>query len=269
VAEIGNILREARIRLGLSVKQVAEITKVRAKYLEALEDDDFKVIPGPTYIKAYLRTYADMLRLDSDALVEAYRSTYERRRDETREHTDLTLEHVRSRTRAKQRKRSPQGARRGYAVLGVLVVIAVVLLAYFTSNAGQPPATLGPDSVGGGLTSTTSADATTTTTAVGDTGGTTTSSTDAVFTGNDFWLRIRATGDCFLVVRDDNENGDILYRDTIGAGEEFNYTEAKRYWVHIANPEVVRVYVNDAQINVPGEGGGRFIITETRIERTD
>ncbi len=74
MTEIGNSLREARIRRGLSIKDVEDRTKVRGKYLEALENDDFEVLPGPVYVKAFLRTYATFLKLDADALVAEYRS---------------------------------------------------------------------------------------------------------------------------------------------------------------------------------------------------
>ena len=80
--EIGNSLREARIRRGLSIKDVEYVTKIRSKYLEALEDDDFEVVPGPTYVKAYLRTYATVLKLDADALVDEFRRKHERTDEE-------------------------------------------------------------------------------------------------------------------------------------------------------------------------------------------
>ena len=67
VPEIGNTLREARIRKGLSIKDVEDATKIRSKYLEALEEDDFEVLPGPTFVKGFLRTYAVFLKLDADA----------------------------------------------------------------------------------------------------------------------------------------------------------------------------------------------------------
>lgn len=260
MAEIGSILREARIRRGLSLKQVSEITKVRAKYLEALEQNDYKVIPGPTFIKAYLRTYASVLRLDPDELVDEYRSTYERRRENTAEHYDLTLEHVRNRS-LRQKKRPVRNTRRGYAVAGALAIVAVVLLAYFGSNRGLPEARMGEVAVGAATTTTLAGTGAGTTAVVG---GTTTSSTDAVFTGGVVSLRIRAENTCFVMVREDNEAGTMLYRKTMQPNEEFIYSDSKRYWVHIALPEAVRVFINEEEYDVPGEGGG-FIITETQI----
>jgi len=260
VAEIGSILREARIRRGLSLKQVSEITKVRVKYLEALEQNDYKVIPGPTFIKAYLRTYASVLRLDPDELVDEYRSTYERRRDSTAEHYDLTLEHVRNRS-LRQKKRPVRNTRRGYAVAGALAIVAVVLLAYFGSNRGLPEARMGEVPIGGATSTTITGAGGTATTVVGQT---TTSSTEAVFTGGVVSLRIRAENTCFVMVRDDNEAGTILQRKTMPPNTEFISSDSKRYWVHIALPDNVRVFINEEEYDVPGEGGA-FIITETQI----
>ena len=62
--EIGSSLREARARRKLSYDQVEAETKVRAKYIRALEDEEFDVLPSGTYVKGFLRTYAEYLGLD-------------------------------------------------------------------------------------------------------------------------------------------------------------------------------------------------------------
>ena len=49
-------------------------TKIRAKYLRALENEEFGMLPGPTFVKTFLRTYAEMLGLDPHVLVEEYRA---------------------------------------------------------------------------------------------------------------------------------------------------------------------------------------------------
>ena len=55
--DIGNTLREARIRRGLSLADVENVTKIRSKYLEALEENDFEVLPGPTVVRgSFART---------------------------------------------------------------------------------------------------------------------------------------------------------------------------------------------------------------------
>jgi cytoskeleton protein RodZ len=76
---IGESLREARMRQHLDISDVEEQTKIRAKYLRALEHEDFALLPGPTFVKTFLRTYAEVLGLDPHVLVEEYRATYEPR----------------------------------------------------------------------------------------------------------------------------------------------------------------------------------------------
>ena len=63
--EIGSSLREARMRRQLELSQIERDTRIRAKYLLALEDDRFEVLPGLAYAKGFLRTYADYLGLDA------------------------------------------------------------------------------------------------------------------------------------------------------------------------------------------------------------
>jgi cytoskeleton protein RodZ len=74
---IGETLREARMRQRLDIADVESKTKIRAKYLRALENEEFSMLPGPTFVKTFLRTYAEALGLDPHALVEEYRATYE------------------------------------------------------------------------------------------------------------------------------------------------------------------------------------------------
>jgi cytoskeleton protein RodZ len=74
---IGESLREARMRQHLDISDVEEQTKIRAKYLRALENEDFGLLPGPTFVKTFLRTYAEVLGLDPHLLVEEYRASFE------------------------------------------------------------------------------------------------------------------------------------------------------------------------------------------------
>jgi cytoskeletal protein RodZ len=76
---IGERLREARMRQGLDITDVEAATKIRGKYLRALEDDEFAMLPGGTYVKSFLRTYAEHLGLDAHLLVEEYRVQHEPR----------------------------------------------------------------------------------------------------------------------------------------------------------------------------------------------
>ncbi len=74
---IGDTLREARMRQRLDIADVEGKTKIRAKYLRALENEEFGMLPGPTFVKTFLRSYAEVLGLDPHVLVEEYRARYE------------------------------------------------------------------------------------------------------------------------------------------------------------------------------------------------
>jgi hypothetical protein len=75
--EIGAVLRDARQRAGLDIGSVEAQTKIRTRYLRALENEDWGVLPGHAYAKGFLRTYAQLLGLDAEALVDEYRRRVE------------------------------------------------------------------------------------------------------------------------------------------------------------------------------------------------
>src|SRR3712207_1756122 len=78
---IGETLREARMRQRLDIADVESRTKIRAKYLRALENEEFGLLPGSTFVKTFIRTYAEVLGLDPHLLVEEYRANYEPREE--------------------------------------------------------------------------------------------------------------------------------------------------------------------------------------------
>ena len=69
---IGERLRNAREAKGASLRAVADLTRIRAVYLQALEEEQFDQLPGAVYARGFLRTYADALGLDADRLLDAY-----------------------------------------------------------------------------------------------------------------------------------------------------------------------------------------------------
>ncbi len=77
MAEIGAQLREARTRARIEIAQMEAQTKIRAKYLRALENEEWELLPGPTYVKSFLKTYGDMLGIDGRQLVHDYKREHE------------------------------------------------------------------------------------------------------------------------------------------------------------------------------------------------
>jgi len=78
---IGATLREARMRARIDISEIESETKIRAKYLRALENEEWDLLPGPTYVKSFLRTYAEALSLDARLLLEEYKLRHERLSD--------------------------------------------------------------------------------------------------------------------------------------------------------------------------------------------
>jgi len=74
--ELGNSLREARLRQRLDFPQLEQETKIRSKYLRALEEEQFELLPAQTYVKGFLRSYAETLGLDGQLYVDEYNSRY-------------------------------------------------------------------------------------------------------------------------------------------------------------------------------------------------
>lgn len=123
MAEIGETLRERRMAMKIDVHEVEEETKIRAKYLRALENEEYNLLPGNAYVKSFLRTYADYLGLDSRALVDAYRAQGERGDDDP-----ITF--------AAGPTASPTNRRRWLLVFAVVAVIALVLFLIGTLGGG-------------------------------------------------------------------------------------------------------------------------------------
>lgn len=69
---IGERLREARRAEGLDLEQVRARTKISPRFLQAMEDEHWDVLPGAAYARAFLHTYAEVLGLDADAIVAEY-----------------------------------------------------------------------------------------------------------------------------------------------------------------------------------------------------
>jgi len=116
--DIGSTLREARMRARIDISEIEAETKIRAKYLRALENEEWDLLPGPTYVKSFLRTYADALGLDGKLLVEEYKLRYERL-------SDVELQPISPVSSRRDGRRPPrEGVPRG-AVIGVVVVLLV------------------------------------------------------------------------------------------------------------------------------------------------
>jgi cytoskeletal protein RodZ len=123
--EVGATLRETRMRQRIDITELEVQTKIRAKYLRALENEEWDLLPGPTYVKSFLRTYGDALGLDGKLLVEEYKLRHEPM--ETGELHPIRPPSQRDRERSRRRER--RGLPRGALVGALLVLILAALFA--------------------------------------------------------------------------------------------------------------------------------------------
>jgi hypothetical protein len=147
MADIGSTLREARVRARVDMSEVEMKTKIRAKYLRAIENEEWDLLPGPVYAKSFLRTYGDYLGLDSRMLVEEYKRRYEGPTDHeaARPVSSLTRDRERDRERRTGRPALPQWA----PVAAVLVVIVVILYLVGTLGGGSSKNSASTGATGG------------------------------------------------------------------------------------------------------------------------
>ncbi len=139
---IGEVLADARQRAGLDLADVADRTKIRSRYLAALEGERWEELPSLAYGKGFLRTYAELLGLDAETLVDEYRRQVEAERPQSMHPLgDAVLE-------SRQRRPPPgDGPRIGLllGLAGAIVIGAVVVVALVGSGDEEKPARAGPD----------------------------------------------------------------------------------------------------------------------------
>ncbi|HXE44982.1 MAG TPA: helix-turn-helix domain-containing protein [Conexibacter sp.] len=126
--EIGATLREARMRAKIDITEVEQATKIRAKYLRALENEEWSLLPAPTFIKSFLREYADFLGLDARTLVEEYKLRYERPSEQELTPISPKLGRERRGVGARTGSYGPPRTAPPWMIVGGAVVLLLVVL---------------------------------------------------------------------------------------------------------------------------------------------
>ena len=232
--EIGPTLREARMRARIDITEVEQATKIRAKYLRAIENEEWSLLPGSTFIKSFLREYADYLGLDARSLVEEYKLRYERPSEQELAPISPQL----GRDRRGSGPSGPRVAPRWLIVGGVLVLI-VLLLGLVGSLTG------GGDGSGSTDGSTDGSRARTTTTASSQR----TTRTAATATSARASVKLVPTGTVYVCLVDGS--GRVLIPGTqFSAGQQVPVYRARKLHLTLGNNEV-QVRVNGRPLAVP------------------
>ena len=221
--EIGNTLREARVRRNLTLQQVEEDTKIRVRYVQAMENEDFDVMPGATYVRGFLRTYSEYLSLDPDVIVDEYRSRGVRKGEILEPFGGVSM------------LGAPRRHRGRNTIMFVAVICLLVLGVIWILGRGSdtPPSTK-PGALG--ITSPSpspSPSAKPVPTA------------KPVVKGE---LRITApNGDSWVEVRKDSATGTVLFSGTVTKGKTRVFV-GKTLWLRLGNPSAVRLKVEGRKI---------------------
>jgi cytoskeleton protein RodZ len=246
VFEIGNSLREARLRQGYELPRVEADTKIRAKYLKALEEERFEVLPGETYVKGFLRTYAEYLGLDGQLYVDEFNSRF------TREEEPLAPPRPR---RQAARARAVESNFVIVALAGIIAVTILVVVAWkFGSSSPEPSGNVIPRPL-----PTTSTKSTATTKAAATQTGHKRTKARLVLSA--------VGGDCWLQVRSRSATGKLLYEGTLQAGQTQRFVDSKRLWLQLGNPVYLRARLNTKQVpNLPH--GPAIVVATAKGVRT-
>jgi hypothetical protein len=223
VFEIGSSLREARLRQGVDFVEAEAATKIRSKYLHALEDEQFEVLPAQTYVKGFLRAYADYLGLDGQLYVDEYNSRYVGAEEEP----VLRPRRGSSTSRAHRRIESSVVA---LALVGIATAAALVIVAW--KWGGDTPNTLGPEDRAVPPTQANGKPAP--------------SRSQRVFSVELLAFR----GPTWVEVRRGAATGPVLFEGTIDKGKSQPFTQ-KRVWVNVALPQNLVVKIKGHPHRVP------------------
>jgi hypothetical protein len=234
VFEIGNSLREARLRQSLDFPEIEQGTKIRGKYLRALEDEQFDVLPAQTYVKGFLRSYAEYLGLDGQLYVDEYNSRFVVGEEEPP---------------SRPRRSAPPS--RGVQVqsrvvlltlLGIVSVTALVIVAW---TRGEPQ--------------------TVTPVGLGTTKAPTHRTPVVPAVAKSVRLLVKASrGSCWLQVHKTSATGPILFQGTLDHGQQQLFT-ARKLWITLDRPENLVTVLNGRTRRLPVGGVKTLIVTPRGI----
>ena len=240
--EIGTSLREARLRRLVDFADAEHGTKIRGKYLRALEDERFELLPSHTYVKGFLRTYAEYLGLDGQLYVDEYNSRYVVGEEDAVVRSPRRVPAARARRSERRESNIVLLALTAIGLVTALVIVAwrfggpegATVHGLTTGAQTQQPVVQRPQAAGAAR------------------------------------VELRATrGDSYLVVRSRGALGEVLYRGTLERGQK-QFFDGQVLWIQLRAPENVVVRRNGNRVRLPAavKAQGVFV-TAKRIFAAD
>ena len=226
--DLGSSLRDARERKRLTFADLEQVTKVRAKYLRALEADDFATLPGATYVKGFLRAYAEALGLDGQLYVDEYNSRFV-----------TGVEETIIRPRRMAQSREVRWVER-HALALVLVAIAVITVAVIGSWRFAP---------GGGSAGS----------SAGKPASSPPASPPAATVVPLARLALHARGTTWIEVHNASPAGRLLFQGTLQRGDSKSFS-GSRLWLNVGSPAKLTATVNGWAVILPGRTAPKVMV---------
>jgi Helix-turn-helix domain/RodZ C-terminal domain len=235
--EIGNSLREARVRQQLELGEVELATKIRARYLRALEEESFDALPAQTYVKGFLRTYADYLGLDGQLYVDEFNSRFGAEGDEPGEPVvPRRTSNVHRHHRRLERRWI------AFALTGIAALVIFFIAAWKSGS---------PNEQVPNLTTTTTPQSKKVLPAA-------TPTRKAPTKPVSFRLYVRAVGgNCWMEVRNWSASGKSRFTGTVEPGQSQRFV-ARRLWITFGNPGNLAAVYNGQVVNLKQPGSYLF-----------
>jgi cytoskeleton protein RodZ len=224
VLEIGSSLRKVRIRRGVELAQVEAETHIRTKYLKALEDERFDLLPGDAYVRGFLRTYADYLELDAELFVDEYKARFAP--------PEEPLPQLIPRRRIGLHRLPARGT------VGAVLVVALVATVAWRLDAGTEstePTTTGERAL---------RKAPSTPARVARPAPREARSATLVLTAAD--------GPCWLSVHLGSQAGRNLHEGTLEQGQSLRFA-ARRLWIRLGAPSNLEASLKGARVRLPDD----------------
>jgi transcriptional regulator with XRE-family HTH domain len=129
VSDLGQLLKKARTERGLSLDDLQDITKIRKRYLEAIEEGNYKVLPGNFYVRAFIKTYSETVGLEPDEVLRLYRNVIPS--TNTEEQLNEPIRRKRSNVDSRKMERAGRWAS---TILLVSFVVLIFSIVYYFIN---------------------------------------------------------------------------------------------------------------------------------------
>ena len=247
--EIGGSLREARLKRGLTPADVQKAIRIRDRYLQALEEERWEVLPGDAYVKGFLRTYADFLGLDGNLYVDEYNNRFAHEEE---------LPFVPERFARSGPRLSGTGLLRPAVAIGVIVAIVAAVAAWQLSGSS------GGDKQGSPPVSNRTTTATTPTKPKKKTEKHKHHVAVALPTRA---VLVASRGDCWLWVRSGSASGPTVYEATLAQGKTLPIDlKNGPVWIDVGDPPSLDVKLGGKLVNGLPHQAGNVLLTRNGLK---